>query len=330
MTEKEENPGSLIGISGSYWKSFVLQAGVKLDLFTLIGDEEPEADHIAGKLNGDPRGVSALLNALTAMGLLEKHGDRYANTPLSKKFLSKASRRYVGYIIMHHHNLVDAWSRLDQAVLTGKPVRKDRIRTGQERENFLMGMFNMAMATAPGLVRQVDLKGRRHLLDLGGGPGTYAIQFCLKNPGLKATVYDLPTTRPFAEKTIAGFGLSAMVDFAPGDYSKDGIPGTYDAAWLSHILHGMSPQSCQTVIQKAAGVLSPGGRIFVHEFILEDTLAGPLFPALFSLNMLVNTDGGRSYSEEQIRGMLAKAGIKNIARMPFTGPTESGVLMGER
>jgi hypothetical protein len=108
-----------------------------------------------------------------------------------------------------------------------------------------MGMFNIAMSMAPSLADKIDLSGRRHLLDLGGGPGTYAIHYCLKNPSLKATVYDLPTTRPFAEKTIEKFGLTDRIDFIDGNYVKEGIEGVYDVAWLSHILHGEGQKDCQ-------------------------------------------------------------------------------------
>jgi SAM-dependent methyltransferase len=189
-----------------------------------------------------------------------------------------------------------------------------------------MGMFNMAMNLAPMLVPEIDISARRHLLDLGGGPGTYAIHFCRHNPDLKATVFDLPTTRPFAEKTIKRFELSDRIDFQAGNYLKDEIKGRYDAAWLSHILHGEGPEGCRQIIQKAVAALKPGGIIIIHEFILNDTMDGPLFPALFSLNMLLGTDAGQAYSEQQLREMLAAAGAKEIRRAPVRTPNESGII----
>ena len=191
-----------------------------------------------------------------------------------------------------------------------------------------MGMFNNAMLLAPRLVKEFDLSGRRHLLDLGGGPGTYAIQFCLNNPNLKATVYDLPTTRPFAEKTIAGFGLSNRIDFIDGNYVDGELKGCYDAVWMSHILHAEGPETCRSMIQKAVSVLEPGGIIMIHDFILNNTKDNPLFPTLFSLNMLVATDKGQSYSEQEIIDMLASCGAKELQRSSFCGPMESGVIFG--
>jgi hypothetical protein len=233
-------------------------------------------------------------------------------------------------MIMHHHFLVPAWQQLDQAVRTGRPQRHEGPITDRERESFLMGMFNLAMAIAPNLAKQIDLGGRHHLLDLGGGPGTYAIHFCTENPTLSATVYDLPATRPFAEKTVQRFGLSGRVRFEGGDYHEDEIPGTYDVAWLSHVLHAEGPRSCRRILGKAVSAMERGGILFVHDFILSDTFDGPLFPALFSLNMLVHTEKGRAYSEGQIRDMLLEAGLREIHRLPFRGPNQSGILSGEK
>ena len=166
------------------------------------------------------------------------------------------------------------------------------------------------------------------LLDLGGGPGTYAIHFCLENPRLQADVYDLPTTRPFAEKTIQEFDLSDRINFVDGNYLEDPISGSYDVAWLSQILHAEGPADCRSIIQKAVGALEPNGLIIIHEFILNNTMDGPLFPALFSLNMLLGTESGQSYSERQLTDMLADAGVNNIRRIPIESPNDSGLLVG--
>ena len=148
------------------------------------------------------------------------------------------------------------------------------------------------------------------------------------NPQLKATVFDLPTTRPFAEKTIQKFELSNMIDFRPGNYIEDELGDGYDVAWLSHILHGEGQDDCRQIIEKAVKALNPGGMILIHEFILDNTMDAPLFPALFSLNMLLGTSYGRAYSEEQLTGMLRDAGVKNIKRTRFDTPTDSSILAG--
>lgn len=331
MTSRQWNPGELLEISGFYWKTAVLHAAVKLDVFTVIGDGQRAASEISRQLKAPQRSVERLLDALVAMELLVKVDESYTNSPSGQAFLSKNSARYIGHIIMHHHHLVDSWSKLDQAVRSGMPVRsRSSVSKEEWRESFLMGMFNLAMGLAPQLVPQIDLSTREHLLDLGGGPGTYAIHFCLNNPGLRAEVYDLPTTRPFAEKIIKQFNLSDRIDFRDGNYLTDPIEGHYDAAWLSHILHGEGAEECRLIMQKAVDALEPQGTIIIHEFILNNTLDGPLFPALFSLNMLLGTDSGQAYSEQQLTEMLRAAGISNIRRIPLNSPNDSGLLVGDK
>ena len=184
------------------------------------------------------------------------------------------------------------------------------------------------MGTAPQVAGIIDLKDRSRLLDLGGGPGTYAVHFCKANEQLQAVIYDLPTTRPFAEKVVNQFGMSDRIDFVGGDYLTDSLPGEFDVIWLSHILHAQSPEECRSIIGKAAAALAPGGLMIIHDFILENTMDGPLFPALFALNMLAGTPAGQTYSEAQITAMLKQAGFDRIERSPFCGPTESGIIMG--
>ncbi len=329
MDRQNWTPDRILQTSGAFWATSALHAAVVLDLFTVIADNHPDAATVAQDLKVPEDGLTRLLNAVTAMGLLTKSAGRYVTTDASRTYLCRDSDRYLGYIIRHHHHLMESWARLPESVRTGQSVRLPVREKGDDaREAFLMGMFNLAMQLAPRIVPVVDLSGCRSLLDLGGGPGTYAIHFCRHYPELSAIVMDLPTTRPFAEKTIARMGMEKRVSFTGGDYLDDEIPGTYDAVWMSHILHGESPADCQHIIEKAARALNPGGVVVIHEFILHDTLDGPLFPALFSLNMLLGTDGGRAYSQGQLADMLSRAGFEQIQRLDFTGVNDSGLIQG--
>ncbi|GAB4335991.1 MAG: methyltransferase [Desulfobulbaceae bacterium] len=321
--------GDLLATSSAYWRGCALQAGVRLELFSLLHDRWLDRDEVAAGLEADPRGTEYLLNALAAMGLLVKEGERYANTPEAQAMLSRYSEGYIGHIILHHHHILDGWAQLDRAVKTGRPVQRRSYGEEAERESFLMGMFNLAMGIAPRLADELDLSGRGRLLDLGGGPGTYAIHFCRANPDLQAVIYDRPTTEPFARKTVARFGLADRIDFASGDFTLDPIDGgPYDVAWLSHILHSNGPEACAEVLRKTVDAMEPGGLVLIHEFILDDSRDRPEFAALFSLNMLVNNPEGRSYSESELRSMLGAAGVDDIHRHPFQGPNDSSILYG--
>lgn len=326
MNQPTWTPAELLQLSGGYWSTCALHAGVKLDLFSQSGTV-PE---LAAATASDARGMEMLLNALTALGLLSKDGAHYAPTAFASEYLARSSPRYLGYIIMHHHHLMAGWSRLDEAVRSGAPLRGrvSHDADDSERESFEMGMFNLAMQIAPRIVAKVDLRDRRRLLDLGGGPGSYAIHFCQANPQLTATVYDLASTRPFAEKTIASFGLGDRIDFVAGDFISDDIPAGFDVAWLSHILHGEGPEGCAVILQRAVAALQPGGMLLVQEFILDDTRDGPLFPALFSLNMLLGTPQGRAYAQRELETMLSAAGVTSIRRLEIDLPNGAGVLAG--
>ena len=323
-------PAELLQLSGGYWSACALHAGVKLDIFTQLAERSLTVGEAAELLETDARGLRLLLNALSALELTEKRGDKYTSTPFASMYLSRTSPQYMGHIILHHRHLMASWSRLDAAVKSGRPddERVSLANDGEVRENFEMGMFNLAMQIAPQMVPQIDIRGRLRLLDLGGGPGTYAIHFCMLNPDLNAVVYDLPTTRPFAEQTIARFGLCDRIAFAAGDFMHEDIQGHYDVAWLSHILHGAGPEGSAVILEKAVAALENGGLIMVQEFILDDNLCTPLFPALFSLNMLLGTPAGQSFSQSELFEMLSAAGVRELRRLPLDLPNGAGVIAG--
>lgn len=320
----------LLQISSYYWRTCTLHAGVKMDLFSPLSQGPMTAEALARLIHADPRGLEMLLNALCALELLHKEGQDFRCTELSATYLSKHSPEYMGHIIMHHHFLVEGWSKLDQAVQDGAPVRKSSSHAsdGNERESFLMGMYNLASQLAPKLAGQLDLAGKNRLLDLAGGPGTYAIHFCRQHPQLHAVVVDLPTTRPFAEKTIARFGLGDRIRFLAGDVVEDPIGSGFDVVWISHLLHSLAPATCQAVVDKAAAALTKGGQVLIQEFILEDDRTGPLQPALFSLNMLLGTEAGRAYSQGDLSAMLGRAGLGEVQRLPISLPNGAGIMRG--
>ncbi len=330
MEKESWTPADLLKMSGDYWGACALHAGVKLDVFTPLAEKPLTPGELADRIQVDCRALTLLLNALVALALLEKRNDSYSVTPFTAEFLCRTSPGYLGYIILHHHNLMPSWSRLDQAVKRGTPDQK-RLLMGNDpvvRENFELGMFNLAMQIGPRVAAGIELSGRRRLLDLGGGPGTYAVHFCQNNPGLTAVVYDLPGTRPFAEQTIARFQMADRISFQGGDFMTDRVDGPFDVAWLSHILHGTSREGCAVILEKAVRALGAGGMILVQDFILDDSMDGPLYPALFALNMLLGTQGGRAYSQGELFAMLTAAGAVDLRRLPLELPNGAGVIAG--
>ncbi len=332
MSAPEWTIPDLLQLSGGYWSACALHAAVKLGLFTALDEGAQTADEIARLQNSNPRATGMLLEAVTALGLLVKVDATYTATPFALRTLSKKRPGYQGHIIMHHHHLMSGWARLDEAVYSGGQIRESVSHGDDEsvRESFLMGMYNLASLLAPRIAGSINLSGRRTLLDLGGGPGTYAIHFCLANPELTAVVYDLPATRSFAEGTIARYDLAQRIAFVSGDFNADPVTSGFDVVWISHILHAYGPAECAALLRTAVAALNPGGELMVQEFILDDTRDGPLFPALFSLNMLIGTGAGQSYAECELRSMMEAAGLSDVSRLVLELPNGAGVISGRK
>ena len=332
MVKPEWNIPDLLELSGGYWSTCALHTAVKLDIFTALDGTFRTADEVAQLRHSDPRATGMLLDSLTALGLLEKRDNSYSATSFSAEKLSKASPGYLGHIIMHHHHLMSGWARLDEAVISGRPIKEPVSHSQNEsmRESFLMGMFNLASQLAPKIAAAVALSGCNRLLDLGGGPGTYAIHFCLANPDVSAVIYDLPTSRTFAEGVINRYNLSDRIDFTPGDYHADPIPSGFDVAWLSHVLHSECRSASVALLRKTVDSLNQDGILMVQEFILDNAKDGPLFPALFSLNMLLGTDAGQSYSGEELSAMMIEAGLTDVKRIVIDLPNGAGIMSGRK
>jgi len=262
------------------------------------------ASNVAKRLKTDLRATTILLDALTGLGLVRKRGGTYRNAPLADTLLVRGRPFYQGDIISHADNLWDNWSGLNEVLRTGKPFR-----FAHDHEAFILGMHNIAVLKAKDLVDAVDLKGVKTAIDIGGGPGTYAIEMVRR--GVSATVYDSPDTIRIARKVARKSGVSGVI-FQKGDFLHDPVKGTFDLALISQVLHSYSPEENLALIRKARGILNPGGRIAIQEFFIEPNLTQPHYNALFSVNMLVNTDGGRCYAIPEMMKWLKEAGFIGI------------------
>ena len=321
-------PEALIENARSFWTSSAIQTAVSLDVFTpLVAESLTEAE-LAEAIHCSPRGTRMLVAAMSALDLLRREEGRVALTPFSRRYLCRNSSDYLGHIIKHFKHLTHAWGQLDEAVRSGTSPRHMEEHSEDERESFLLGMLNMFMIQAGKTVPQIELGGRGRLLDLGGGTGSYAVQFCLRHSLLRATVFDLPTTRVFAEQHIENQHLSDRIDFVGGNFEQDPLPGGFDIAWLSHILHGVGPDKAAEIVNQAAHALVPGGLLLIQEFVVDNTCDGPLQSVLFGLNMLVNTPEGMAYTEQELRDMLLAAGTVRVERLPLQLPGGLGIVAG--
>ena len=317
---------SLVASSQAYWTSSAIIAAVKLDIFSVLAEKPLPLAAMVEKTGLPERGLTMLVRTLLALNLLRMTDAGIALTEFSREHLCRDGKGYVGHIIMHFSHLQECWAHLSE-VIQGK-ASNVKVKTDDERESFLMGMVNMADLRADNCVPELPLSKRKKVLDLGGGPGGFSVQFCHQFPDVSVTLFDLPTTKPYAERYIASHNLQSRIEFVAGDFLADQLPQGFDAAWLSQILHGQNSVDAAMLVKKAYDSLNPGGLLLIHEFIVNDDFKNCEFPALFGLNMLVNTVDGQSYTESELTAMMVAAGITDIKRLNLDLPKGRGVLVG--
>jgi precorrin-6B methylase 2 len=299
----------LMEAAHGYQRSMVLFAALDLGVFSALAEGPAEAARVARRLGADPRRLAILMNALAALGLLEKRGGAYRNSAVAAAHLvdgrlSKAS------ILLHHLDCWPDWTRLADRIRSRG--RRGSARTGYQ-ENFIRGMEDNSRERAAQVARKMPLRPGERVLDLGGGPGTYAVEWVRKYPSARVTVFDRPETLRVTRKILAEKGASGHVALREGDFTKDPLGGPYDLIWISQILHAYGEEECVQVLGKARKALAPGGRVAVQEFLLGKGGTSPPGPAFFSVHMVAVTDGGKAYSAAEVAAMLRAAGFRKVS-----------------
>lgn len=306
----------LMELALSFQKSRVFLTAYELGIFTAIGKNSRSSSEIAVKLGAAARYTDRLMNALCALGLLKKSGNRFENTQLSLKYLASGSPHFMKGIT-HNVNMWDTWGGLTRTIRLGKPVTQQGIndRGAGWLEPFIALMNERAVQSAGAIVRSLDLSGVSRVLDIGGGSGAYASAFVKAPKGrITATVFDLPNVLPITRRYIKEEGLLDKVTLVAGDYNADDLGKPYDLAFLSAIIHSNSSGQNRRLIRRAASALRGGGQVVIQDFIMDEDRVNPPLGAFFALNMLVATESGDTYTESEVRTWLKEAGLVNIIR----------------
>jgi predicted O-methyltransferase YrrM len=331
MTTGEPALDPVLRAMGGWQGARVLMTANRMGIFAAVGEAALTAEEIAQRCQAHPRSTAFLVNACVALDFLEKRGDRYANTPAALEALVPVRPAYMGDAIKHQEWLWNVWTHLEQAVRTNRPVRElAQPPAGADRREFSLAMHNRAMRNGPLLAEMLDLSDKRRLLDCGGGVGTYSIFLARRYPRLRAVVFDLPETAKLAEEVIAEFGLTDRVTARAGNYFEDDLDEGYDVVLLSAVLHSMPPENCRLLLRKCHRSLVNGGWLVVHEGLIDPDGTSPQQAALFSLNMLVNTDGGRSYSGQEIMALMRDTGFAPRETKTLPQPFASSLVIGEK
>ncbi len=316
------NPNAIREFVASFQKSRILLSGFELDIFTTIEESGSSSNQIANTLNLNDHACERLLNGLVSLGFLQKQNKLYFNTEESFTFLSRKGSNYLGGL-MHSNHLWNTWSHLTEVVRTGKSAHPAEIneRGDDWLFSFISAMHDRAIKQAPQQLRKIDLSGINTMLDIGGGSGAYSMAFIILKPDMEATVFDLPNVVPITKQFIDKEGFSDKIKIYTGDYTVDELPGGFDLLFLSAIIHSNSLEVNKDLIRKCFRSLNPNGKIIIQDWVMNNDRTQPASGAIFAINMLVGTEAGDCFTEQEVTDMLEDAGFKNISRFEF----ESGL-----
>ena len=293
----------------------VLIAGADLDVFTLLHNRPMTAAALAGRIKGQPRATEVMLDALAALGMLRKSPKGVYSLPrgLEKVLTEDAAHGILG-MLRHQGTCLRRWGDLAAVVKTGRPAEKRHSVRGPEGdlESFIRAMHEVSTPLAGPLVAGLGKLKFARLLDLGGASGTWTIPFLKAAPGARATIFDLPQVIPMARRRLRKLGLGARIAFAAGDYNRDAMPGGHDLAWVSAIVHQNSRPQNRAMFRKVYKALVSGGRILIRDVVVDATRTRPVHGALFAVNMLVGTQGGSTFTFDELKEDLQSAGFTAV------------------
>jgi O-methyltransferase domain/Dimerisation domain len=309
--------------------SKVLFSAIEFGLFTELAKGPLDAEAIRGRLGLHPRSVRDFLDALVALGMLERRDGHYSNTPESDFYLDRTKPTYIG-------NFFELWNvrgypffgALGEALKTGKP--QNEIKRGEDDwveamyatperlRLFLRAMTGHSLPSAMAIATKFPWRNYKTFVDIGAAEGCLPVQVALANPNLVGESFDLPAVRPFFEEYVASFGLQDRIRFRPGDFFKDPMP-TADVLVMGMILHDWNLDAKRLLLKKAYDALPSGGALVVYEHLIDDDRRKNVAGLLVSLIMLIESQGGFDYTGADCRGWMRDAGFKETYVEELTG-----------
>lgn len=310
---KTWNADAILELSRAFMGARLLLTGAELNVFSHLAAPK-SLDEAVAALGTQKRGTEILLDALSAMGLIEKEDGRYCCPPEYVTLLSSGAPDSVRPMVLHSASVWDRWSELSDVVRSGKKSGPPAgLFEAEELTAFIYAMHVVGRHMADAIAESAKAEKSRALLDVGGATGTYAEAFVRQYPEMRATVFDRPLVIKMAENRLASSEVRDRIALAEGDFYDDPLPGGHDLVLLSAIIHQNSPEQNVALYRKCFDALIPGGRILIRDHVLSPDRIQPVGGAMFAVNMLVATEGGNCYTLEDIRNTLAEAGFERIA-----------------
>ncbi len=312
MTDTYPDGRQILEMMAAYMPSCVIGGAAELNLWSVLGDEQLTASEIAERLNADLRATTMLLDAVAALRLLDKQADRYTVPRQVAPWLRDDSEDSVLPMVWHRMNILRSWSQLARVVQSGEPAFRQASVRGEEadRAAFVAAMHTVSGPGADHLVARLGPPRFKHLLDVGGASGTWTLAFLRTGgPDARATLFDLPDAIEQARQRIKATEFADRVNLVAGDFYANPLPSGADYAWVSAIVHQNSREQNRDLFAKVHAALQVGGRIGIRDIVMQPDKVQPLDGALFAINMLVNTQGGGTFSFAELAADLQAVGF---------------------
>ncbi len=309
-----DTPEELMKLSRNFMGSRILLSAAELHLFALLNQASLTVEEISDRLHTDKRATAILLDALASLGLLVKSNESYQCPPALAPYLSDGDPKSIMPMVLHAAHLWRRWSDLT-AIVRGETT--PGTGTGpffnpEEMKAFIGAMHAVSAPQAEEIIKEINPSLSKTLLDVGGASGTYTLAFLRYSPEMKATLFDKPEVMEMARERLEREGMLNRVSLIGGDYNHDKFPPGHDLAFLSAIIHANSSEENIDLYKNVFRSLIPGGRIVIRDHVMEADRIHPEAGAIFAVNMLVATEGGQTYTFDEIRTGLLQAGFKNI------------------
>jgi 3-hydroxy-5-methyl-1-naphthoate 3-O-methyltransferase len=318
------NPSRIMDMASAFQDSAILFAASDLGIFGAVAKSaQATAADVAGALSLDARAAALIMDACAAVGLLQKEGSIYRNTPESAAFLVPGGPGDLSKAIWYMRDVYPVWGRLKDFGKSGRPAESPQLHLGDDEGRtraFVMSMHGKALATGAAVVAKLPLGGCHRILDVGGGPGTYSVMISRAYPELHATVLDLPPVAKIASGLIEQQGASARVATLPGDYHSTPFPDGNDAVLFFGMMHQETAEANQALLRKAFDAMTPGASVYVMDMMTDPSHTAPKFSALFAVNMALTTDSGWVFSSTELESWTKAAGFVDFEVHPLPSP----------
>ena len=329
-TSERSTPEQILSLGLAFWGSKTLLSAVEIGLFSELAKGSLDFGTLSERLMLHPRSARDFLDALVALGMLERDGDRYSNTPETDLFLDRAKPSYVGGILeMANARLYPFWGSLTEALRTGE-IQNEAKGGGEDffaaiyadpvrLEGFLKAMTGISLGAAMAIANKFPWERYETFVDIGTAQGGLPVQVASTHEHLSGGGFDLPAVGPIFEEYVSSHGLGERLRFYPGDFFTDPLPKA-DVLVMGHILHDWNLEEKKRLLGKAREALPEGGALIVFDAVIDDDRRENAFGLLMSLNMLIETTGGFDYTGADCRSWMHEAGFRETYVEHLVGP----------